>query len=74
MEGEDDQVDQVTRRHSETPLVVRLLGAHQAQAAVAAVFSIEVKGHCWKEAETESTVVQIPGLNPLMSRRQILEN
>lgn len=46
VEGEDDQLNHVTRRHAEAPLIVRLLGAHQAQAAVVAIFSIEVKGHC----------------------------
>lgn len=46
VQGEDDQSNHVTRWHAETPLVVRLLGTHEAQGAVVAIFGIEVKRHC----------------------------
>lgn len=42
---ENDQSDHVTRWHTKTPLVVRLLWTHKAQCAVVAIFGIEVKGH-----------------------------
>lgn len=49
VQGEDDQANHMTRWHTEAPLVVRLLGAHEAQGAVVAIFGIEVKGHRWTE-------------------------
>lgn len=45
MQGEDDQSNHMTRWHAKAPLVVRLLGIHEAQGAVVAIFGIEVKGH-----------------------------
>lgn len=42
---EDDQSNHMTRWHTKTPLVVRLLGTHQAQGAVVAIFGVKVKGH-----------------------------
>lgn len=47
MQGENDQPNHMTRWHAETPLVVWLLGAHEAQGAVVAIFGIEVKRHGW---------------------------
>lgn len=46
MQGEDNQSNYVTRRHPQSPLVIRLLRTHQAQSAVVAVFGVKVKGHC----------------------------
>ena len=40
VEGEDDEAYHVTGRHSQAPLVVRLLGTHQAQSAVVTVFGV----------------------------------
>lgn len=42
---EDDQPNNVARRHAETPLVVWLLGAHETQGAVVSVFGVKVEGH-----------------------------
>lgn len=55
LKGDDHQPHHVTRGHAETPLIVRLLGTHQAQSAIAPVLGIKVKGHgCGGEEERES--------------------
>lgn len=46
VQGENDQSNHMTRWHTKTPLVVRLLRTHEAQCAVVAIFGVEVKGHC----------------------------
>jgi len=47
VQREHHQAHQVTRGHAQPPLVVRLLGTHQAQRAVVAVLSVQVEGHGW---------------------------
>lgn len=62
MQGEDNQSNYVTRWHAKTPLVVRLLGTHEAQGAVVAVFGVEVKGHRYTEEAMEIFTRVIPSV------------
>lgn len=49
LKREDNQADHVTRRHTEAPLIVWLLGVDEAQGTIVPKFSVEVKGHRWVE-------------------------
>lgn len=56
VQSEDDQSNHMTRWHTETPLVVWLLGTHEAQGAVVAILGIEVKGHGLTEERLETFI------------------
>lgn len=69
MQGENDQSNHMTRRHAETPLVVWLLGAHEAQGAVVAIFGVEVKRHGWT-GEVVGIIIGKNKCDDLMDERE----